>query len=406
MSEVKFSPDLLFNFGTLTTRSELGVQVVKDIGEYFKKRADIEMEYAKKLNQHYKTLPGTGMFTKDPPVSKESKTIKEALLGVSEKGLQVSDQHLEVANKIINDVCKTIDNWVKTKDNDRKKIIGDAQKLIKNYKDLKETAVKNKANYERMMKDSDAAKDALIKAEKDEINQPENKRLAQVTKKASENYNGASTKAKQAEGVYKTSVEKFNEELAAFKAEKMPPILEQLNQWEQDRWNTLLSVVKSYATIEQLLPPSFEKQSSELQSVIDAANVDADLRELVSGSKNDKEKEEEDLEFVQFKSKHEDSEPAKPAEPSKPAESTKSAEPTKSEPTKAAEPTKKEMESKEESTFSTQTAEEKIEKAKAEPVKPKAPAVSAEQQADQKKKAEAAKAALFGSAGDEDNMFG
>jgi len=393
-SDTKFSSELIFNFNNLTARSEAGVQVVKDFIEFMKKRAEIESEYAKKLNSHYKTIPGASVFTKDPAITKESKTLKEALLGVSEKGIAVSTQHLEVSNKIINDICKSLDNWTKTKDVERKKIIGEGQKLLKTLSEARSNAIKNRANYEKLMKESDLAKDALIKAEKEEISQPEKKNLQQATKRASENYTSINTKAKAQETAYKSSVEKANEELNSFQNEKMPALLEQFQVWETDRWNTLITTVTTYKSSQETLPASFGDQITEIALILENANLENDLKELITSCKKDK--DEEILEYVVFKSKHEE-------ETNKPKQEVKvetKAETAKVETTKVE---NKPLEIVEESNFSNQTAQEKIiaETPKIKEETPEEIAEKTRKAEENKKKAEAAKTTLFGKLDDD-----
>lgn len=43
--------------------------------EFIKKRAVLEAEYAKKLQELCKTVPGSGMFSKSAPIDKESKYV-------------------------------------------------------------------------------------------------------------------------------------------------------------------------------------------------------------------------------------------------------------------------------------------------------------------------------------------
>lgn len=403
----KFSQELVYNFNNLVARSELSFQIIKDVCEFLKKRAEIEAEYAKKLNQHYKTLPGAGVFVKEPPFVKETKTLKDALQGISDKGIQVSDQHLEVSNKIMNDICKVLDTWMKTKDPERKKIIGEGQKLLKSLADAKSNVQKNRANYEKLWKDSDIAKDGLLKSEKDQVNQPENKKLEAITKKASENYNSALTKAKASDSAYRTSVDKTNEELNSFSTDKMPALLEQFQQLEQDRWNTLLGIVKSFKSIQESLPTVIQKEVDELQTVIDSANFENDIAELITSAK--KEKDEDKLEFVAFKSKHE------PETSYSTTSITPSISATASTSTSTSTTTstnKSETPNPLNSTFSTQTAEDRLEQQEKSKVPEKSEkeieeenAAKKKKEEENKKKAEAVKANLFGGEEDETGMF-
>lgn len=57
------------------------MKVLKDVTEFIKKRAVLEAEYAKKLQELCKTVPGSGMFSKSAPIDKESKYEREWVVG-------------------------------------------------------------------------------------------------------------------------------------------------------------------------------------------------------------------------------------------------------------------------------------------------------------------------------------
>lgn len=64
---------LKFDFEGVILRTENGVQVCKDLIDFFKKRSQIEEEYSKKLSHLCKSVPGTSLFNKDQALLKESK---------------------------------------------------------------------------------------------------------------------------------------------------------------------------------------------------------------------------------------------------------------------------------------------------------------------------------------------
>jgi hypothetical protein len=375
----KFSEELLAAFPALVTKTEVGLQVVKDMAEFYRSRAKIEDEYAKKLAALYKSPPGAGFFSKDPAVTKEYKSLKESLLAILDKGNKMSNSHQEFANKINNEICKNLDNWVKNKTNERTKILGDGQKHLKSVADAKAAAQKHKAEYEKLMKAADIAKEQLMKAEKDEISQPDNKKLAPITKKASTNLIQSKDKAKQQEQAYQAAVKKANEEIEVNRKERMPAVLESVQKWDEDRWNTLLASVKQLRTLQDAVPAVLEAQSKELTDVYENANIEADFREFIDTNKKASEAEET-VEFVAFKSKYEGEE-------------------EKKEPAPAAQPA---------SDFSTKTAEEKLaepqpEKSDEQKKKEKEE-LEAKREADRKKTADI-KSNLFGSPEDEDDSI-
>jgi len=354
------------------TKTEIGLQVVKDITEFYRARAKIEDEYAKKLAALYKSPPGAGLFTKDPPVTKEYKTLKEALLAILDKGTKMSVAHQEFANKINQDTCKVLDNWVKNKTNDRTKILTEGQKHLKTVSDAKAAVARHKAEYEKLMKAADAAKEQVLKSEKDEINQPENKKIPPITKKLQQNFTQAKEKAKQQETLYQAAVKKANDDIEANRAERMPAVLESVQKWEEDRWNTLLSSIRQIQTFQATVPSTLEPHNKELGDVVDNASLENDFREFIDANAKTTETEEP-FEFIQYKSKFEE-------------------EVEKKEPAPAETPP----------TFSNQTAEEKIaEQPKKEEQKKKDKEEDEVKKEAEKKKTADLKANLFGSDGDD-----
>jgi len=374
----KWSEELLGAFTPVVNKTEEGLQVVKDISEFFKARAKLEEEYAKKLSTLYKTPPGTGFFTKETAISKEHKTLKEALLGMLDKGVKSSEAHQEFANKLNTDICKNLDNWIKNKTIDRQKVITDGQKHIKGANDAKVNVARAKAEYERLMKEADTAKEQLLKAEKDESSQPDNKKLPPITKKAAEKLSLSRTKSKAQEVVYQNLVTKTNEELESHRVEKMPVIHEALQKWEEDRWNTLLNSVKMYKLLQEVVPQILDQQAKDLVSNYETADIEADFRDFINANKKDEiSLTDENVEFIPFKSRYpDDEEVLAPV-----AEEPKKVEPKKEEPKKE-EP--KKVEEKVEVNAKTQ------EQNKQEEVKKEA----------EKKKTDELKANLFGNDSD------
>jgi len=374
----KFSEELLAAFSAVASKTEGGLQVVKDMTEFYRNRAKIEDEYAKKLAALYKVPPGAGFFSKDPAVTKEYKSLKESLLALLDKGNKIANSHQEFANKINNDICKTLDNWVKNKTNERTKILGEGQKHLKSVADAKAAVQKHKAEYEKLMKASDVAKEQLMKAEKDEINQPDNKKLPPITKKASTTLIQSKDKAKQQEQTYQVAVKKANEETEANRKERMPAVFENVQKWDEDRWNTLLATVRQLRTLQDAIPAVHEVQSKELADVYENANIEADFREFIDANKKASEPEET-YEFVAYKSKYEDEEEKKEAPAASPLASD----------------------------FSTKTAEEKLQPVPEktdEQKKKEREAHEAKKEAD-KKKTDDIKSNLFGAPDDENESI-
>jgi len=324
-ADIKYSVELLEGFEVLAHKTDTGIQVCKDISEFYKKRAGIEEKYAKDLQNLYKSLPGASFLTKEPAITKETKTLKEALLSVQEKGNKLTEAHLELSTKIQNDICKVLDLWIKAKDPERKKIIADGAKNLKTLHELKANVPKAKDAYERIMRDADVAKEQLMKCEKDQVNQPDNKRLDPLTRKASQKHIDLVEKAKSLDAAYQGAVKKVNEELNACRKEKMPDILEQFQKWDEDHWNTLISAVRSYKSIEEDLPTAIQTQCEEIYEVVEAASIEDDFKEFIAAHKQATENEAE-IVYTPFKSRFAEEQPKTKEVKVEPTFSTKTAE--------------------------------------------------------------------------------
>jgi len=162
----------------------------------------------KKNIDFFKTLPGSGIFSGTPTIIKEQTSLKSTFMSILEKGVVQADSHIQFANKINNDIVKVLEEWIKVNDNERKKIANDGLKAKKTLEDQIANVARTKDNYEKLMKGSELLKDALVKCEKDEVNQPDNKKFKDNTKRASEAYNQSVEKGKKAEDEYQTAVKK------------------------------------------------------------------------------------------------------------------------------------------------------------------------------------------------------
>jgi len=147
---------------------------------------------------------------------------------------------------------------------------------------------RTKDNYEKLMKWSELLKDALVKCEKDEVNQPDNKKFKDNTKRASEAYNQSVEKGKKAEDEYQTAVKKANEEIDSYKTKNMPAVLEKFQKWQESRWNITVNAVKKYAALEsETFPTSIETYVNDLKESASKASIEEDFKQFVDANKKD-----------------------------------------------------------------------------------------------------------------------
>jgi len=194
--------------------------------------------------------------------------------------------------------------------------LSEGQKHLKAVADAKLNVAKAKDAYEKVMKEIDAAKDAHIKAEKDEAAQPDKKNLPPITKKAAERLGLAVGKKEAALTAYSSAVTKANEEVSGFRTERMPQVLEALQVWEEDRWNALLGALKTFRGLAESVPTGIDEQLKDVVTAFDAANIDEDFNEVITSLKKET-KDDQVIEVVVFKSKHGDDDQSAPVQEEK-----------------------------------------------------------------------------------------
>jgi len=300
---VKFSQDLWDGFDILNAKSEQGVQVVKDIAEFLKKRALLEAEYAKGLAALCKVAPGSGggLFSKGPPaVEKETKSLKAALLSIQEEGSRAATGHQDFANKVLNDVVKPLETFLKAKENDRKKITTEGQKRVKAVHEAKAAVEKAKETYQRATKEAELATEAHVKANNELSASPDNKKLQEAEKRAGQKVAPLNDKAKATEAPYQKAVDTANDVITKTFGEHLPPLIDSIQQLEEERYAQLRTVLQEYLSAQRAIPTNLEDRCQDIEKSVSAIDIDADLTEFVDAHKSAA-TEPEKIKFVSLK---------------------------------------------------------------------------------------------------------
>jgi len=299
---VKFSADLWDGFEHISVKTELGLTALKDVTEFIKKRAVLEVEYAKKLQELCKTTPGASLFSKSPPIEKEAKTLKAALLSWQQEGAKIAGHHLEFANKINTDIVKPLESFIKTKEPERKKAIAEGQKRTKAYLDAKANHDKSKDTYLKAMKEAEQATEAHEKAKTELESGPEakKKQLGDNEKRAGQKATQLNERGKAAEGAYQKAVEVVNEVAKENFSTHLPPVIDALQQLEEERYNQCKFILETFHKEFRNLPDLLIERAEALSSALSALDTDADLEEFVQEKKGPN-AEPEVLRFIVYK---------------------------------------------------------------------------------------------------------
>jgi len=285
---VKFSTDCWDGFEHISAKTELGLTVFKDITEFIKKRSAIELEYAKKLQDLNKTLPGLGVFSKNAAIEKEGKSLKAAFLSWQEEGAKLATHHLEFANKINNDIVKPLETFLKTKEPERKKQIAEGQKRIAAYVTAKNNLEKKfQKEYKDAMKAAEDAAEAHEKSKTDLESAPEAKKKTATDneKRASQKATQTADKAKAAEAAYQKAVDAANDASKEAFVTHLPTIIDALQQLEEERYAQAKTVIETFHREFRALPDQLIERADEMSKALEALDVEVDLTEYVEAHK-------------------------------------------------------------------------------------------------------------------------
>lgn len=278
---VKFSEDLWDGFDAVVQKSEVGTQVVRDISEFLKKRAELEQEYGKKLAALCKVPPGVGFFAKEAPVNKETKTVRASIISVQEEGARIANVHLEFSSKILTEVVKPLEAFIKAKDNERKKHIVEGQKKSKALADAKAAVERTRDVYSKSGKEADAAVEAHEKAQKDLFGDPENKKFKENEKRAVQKVQPSTDKHKAAEAAYQKAVDAANEIQGKSFSEHLPPILDGLQTFEEERFEQLRTSIGEFLKLQKFVPQAIDQSCDELAKQVDSLDHEGDTAEFI-----------------------------------------------------------------------------------------------------------------------------
>jgi len=247
----------------------------------------LEIEYAKKLQELCKVVPGASLFNKVPPIEKESKTLRAAYKSWQDEGTKIATHHLEFANKINNDIVKPLETFVKTKEPERKKTIAEGQKRTAAYLAAKANLEKARNAYLAAMKEAEAATEAHDKAKADLESGPEakKKQLTENEKRANQKATQLTEKAKAAEAAYQKAVDTANEVSKETYTTHLPPVIDALQQLEEERYVQSKTVIEVFHREFRALPDLLIERADELAKALEALDVDADFTEYAEAHK-------------------------------------------------------------------------------------------------------------------------
>ncbi|KAH3759812.1 hypothetical protein Pelo_8374 [Pelomyxa schiedti] len=295
-------------FDKTVAKVDLNMRTMKEYFDFWNKRARVERDYGKELLELCKTHPGG----KTPAVEKMEKTMREALITVSDSGQRIALKHTDISARITNEIVKPIEACIKQSDLDKKRIFTDGTRKIKIYMDTVAAVTKAHEVYIKASKDSEVAKDQYFRAEAEIKATPEPKKtkLVQGLPKFLQKRSQCIEKASQMEVAYKTSITASNEAQKKLYMEEMPVVLADLQKVIQYQFACMEQSAKTFLAMQKDFPPEHTAANDTMNTVVNDLSWSADLQEFIEATRNPTATGPTPLEFAPFEGKTSDALPS------------------------------------------------------------------------------------------------
>lgn len=255
---------MLDGFDVLYKRTEGSLKVSGDMATFFKKLAIIEADHAKLLVKLSATY-GTKKLLANPHIDG---TVRDAWTTIFRAVDTTASKQETFAHSLMKEVSLATSDFVKEKELVRKKLSADGQKLTKDMKQQLDNLSKIRSNY---MKASKESENAMVSVNKEISGANQPKKVAQLQQKAAQ----AAEKAAAADLEYKDTLKATNTKQADFYTTEMPHLLNEFQQFEEERINFTKTTITKYATLLLELPPIHQQTSDDVSK--DGNNIDASL---------------------------------------------------------------------------------------------------------------------------------
>jgi len=269
-----FAVDLLDGFDVLYRRTEGVLKVSTEMANFFKKLSIIEAEYAKVLLKISKSF-GQKKLISNPHLDG---TVKEAWTSIFQALEAVATKHDSFSQVLMKDFSNGVNDFVKEKDVVRRRLTNDGVKLTKEMKIQLESLSKAKANYIKLSKEAESAAAAVSKGQSESAQQ---KKLAVLQQKAQQ----ASEKASGADLEYKEALKTTNSKQSDFYTTEMPNLLNEFQQFEEERITFTKTTLSRYATLFQEIPPILQQSVDTVKAGAEQISEQQDINLFVQENK-------------------------------------------------------------------------------------------------------------------------
>ncbi|EFA74955.1 RhoGAP domain-containing protein [Heterostelium album PN500] len=265
--KLKFSENLWEGFDLLCKRTENDLQQSKNILMFFKKRAELEDQHAKKLEKLASKLIGQND-------SLEVSTTNNGWKKIVNSTYFESEQHQTFNGSILNKVCQPFQAMIKDMESKRKKIVNDGTRLRVDMKGMIEALKKSQTKYEKVSKELELTRLEL----KDLREQPDTASdIAKLEKKKER----LELEQAQNDDEYKEQIKATNDFQNLYNTELMPKILNDFEHFMVTHIHLTRTYWVNWTKIINDLPPVYSQSYEGVKRLIDQVDNQNDVQDFI-----------------------------------------------------------------------------------------------------------------------------
>ncbi len=271
---MNFSNKLWDQFPVVVKRAEEVGNYSLEIAGFFQKRAQIEKEYAQRLQKLVKTFQAEdiGSFT-------------QGFAEIKEETEKLAKWHDEFGDKLITDVRDPICNEIREAKKQKKALAENGERITKDLKDQTEKRDKARSAYERARKKQDESQEEYEKASFTQ--QPPN--VVQKLAKKVQVDAKASTKADE---VYKQGVKALQESQQRMYDTDMPKVLNEFQSLEEQRLDLMRVTINKFISLQENLIDQVKERTEAMKQSTARMVTNADIIIYIEKTTTNKSKPE------------------------------------------------------------------------------------------------------------------
>ncbi|EGG21220.1 RhoGAP domain-containing protein [Cavenderia fasciculata] len=263
----KFSDNLWDGFDLLCKKTESDLSSSKNILLFFKKRAELEDQHAKKLEKLVSKLI-------NEPVP-EINTVNSGWKKIVNATFTESENHTLLNTNTLNKVCQPFQAMIKDMENKRKKIVNEGVKLRADMKEMVDALKKSQAKYEKVSKDLEMTKLEIKDAREFADTNPDTITKLERRRERLEQEQAAS------DDEYKEQIKATNDFQHLFNVEKLPKILSDFEGFMLQHTHLTKTYWTNWSNILKEQPPLFQQSYDGVRRTVEQIDSQIDVQEFI-----------------------------------------------------------------------------------------------------------------------------